>query len=368
MTWVRQIAALAVVLVAACAWADQRTVDAAIQREAAGDYAGAAAALEKLAREAPDDPFADDALFEAAVLAEERLADPARAARLYDEVATKYAQSRLSRRARARADFLTASLRSGAGPLTEFQRLTQSGAQPPDTAGMERLLAAHPDFALADRALYWLGARYLEAHREPDGVARLLELERRFPSSEWAPRAKKARAELLLKQRHPLEARRLFAELAASSSPMVRAAGREGLGDVRAALVRGALAAAALAYLVAFALLHLVRLGGMGRLRQVPTEVLYYLPVAALFVVAGATENAAIGWATAAIAVGGAAVIWLGAALTARRLERGPVPTVGRLARSAATALAVLAVAYLAVQSTGLTDLVVETLRAGPER
>src|SRR5581483_1362017 len=68
----------------------QAEFDAATALEAKGEYAQAADALEKLARERPDDPFADDALFEAATIAEERLGDPERAARLYDAVAKKY--------------------------------------------------------------------------------------------------------------------------------------------------------------------------------------------------------------------------------------------------------------------------------------
>jgi hypothetical protein len=39
-----------------------------------------------------------------------------------------------------------------------------------------------------------------------------------------------------------------------------------------------------------------------------------------------------------------------------------------RALRVAGAALAVLAVMVVAVQTTGLTDLVVETLRSGPER
>ncbi|HWM85678.1 MAG TPA: hypothetical protein VNO33_07565, partial [Kofleriaceae bacterium] len=47
--------------------------------------AEAAAALEKLAREAPEHAMAPEALFRAADLFEDRLADPARALALYEE-------------------------------------------------------------------------------------------------------------------------------------------------------------------------------------------------------------------------------------------------------------------------------------------
>ena len=95
----------------------QKEFEAATAREGKGDYAGAAEALEKLGHELPKSSYADDALFEAAVVAEEHLADPARAARLYEEVATRYPSSRLARRARTRADFLHSSLSTGEAPL-----------------------------------------------------------------------------------------------------------------------------------------------------------------------------------------------------------------------------------------------------------
>jgi len=103
---------------------------------------------------------------------------------------------------------------------------------------------------------------------------------------------------------------------------------------------------------------------GRRRLRRAPTELLYYLPVAGLFAAAGATENAAIGWATGGMAAGGAVITWLTGAGTPERAVRWPERTL----RALALALAVLSLAFIAIQWAGLTDLVVETFRAGPER
>jgi hypothetical protein len=344
---------------------DQREFDSAIKRESAGDWSGAAAALERLGHDRPDSNFADDALFEAAVLSEERLSDPVAAARLYREVATKYPQSRLARRARTRADFLDASLRTGAQPLAEYQRILSEGARDPRGAvlAMEQLLASHPDFALADRALFWLGSRLVEAGRERDGVARYLELEQRFPASEWARRSMKARADLALRAGRTTEARGLYLTLSRSADPIARAGGVEGLRAVGTSRLRRALVVASLIYLALFLAFHLVV--GRRRLWPLPTELLYYLPVAGLFTAAGATENALIGWATGGMAAGGALVTWIVAAGT---LARGHIGGVERLLRAIGLALAVLAVAFVAVQWSGLTDLVLETVRNGPER
>lgn len=359
--------------------AGQAEFEAAVAREASGDYAGAASALEELARRRPDDAFADDALFEAASLAEERLGDPQRAARLYGELLARYPSSRLQRRARARADFLARSLATGAEPLRVYQEiLADYPRRPPaeSLARMERLLAEHPDFALADRALFWLGTAYVTAGRRTDAERALLALETKFPSSEYAPRGKRLRGDLLLGAGHPLAARALYRELATHADPTVRAAGEEGLRDVRRAITRWTLFGLGVAYFAGFVLVELVRLRRARRraeaqtpaARRLPTELLFYAPIAALFTVAAATEHRAIGLATAIIAAGGGLLVWLSGARTTAALAAGPVAPRPRLLRAVAVGAAALALAYVAIQGAGLTDLVVETLRSGPER
>ena len=349
----------------------QQRFAAATTQEAKGQFAEAADALERLGHEQPNDSFAPDALFEAAVVSEERLADPTRARRLYAEVAAKYPQSRLSRRAQTRADFLARSLTTGEAPLREYDDILAGASARPRSesrARMEALLQKWPDFALADRALFWLGQRLAEERRWDEAMTRFAELERRFPSSEWALRAKKARADILLGRGHPFVARALYRELQASSDPVSRSAGKEGLADSVSYLVRGVFVVLCIIYLVVFAWLHVRAVSPRARLRAVPIELLYYLPVAVLFVAAALTENRAIGLATTGIAVGGAAVVWLTSLGVAARLDRGPLSPLQRTGRVVAVALAVGALMFLAVQATGLTDIVLETIRSGPER
>jgi TolA-binding protein len=351
--------------------ASQREFEAATALEARGQFREAATALEKLARDKPTDSFAADALYEAAVVSEERLSDPAHARALYDEVATKYASSRLSRRARTRADFLGRSLSTGEEPLREYDAILGGAAQRPPAesrARMEALLQKWPSFALADRALFWLGQRLAEERRWAEAQAKLLEIERRFPASEWALRAKKARADIILSRGHPFVARALYRQLQASSDAVARSAGNEGMSDSTSWIVRAILVAVSIAYLFGFAVAHLRTVQPRARLRRVPIELLYYAPVAALFVIAALTENRAIGLATTGIAIGGAIVVWLTSLAFAARLERGPMSLGARAGRAAAVVVAVCALGFLAVQATGLTDIVVETFRAGPER
>ena len=67
-------------------------------------------------------------------------------------------------------------------------------------------------------------------------------------------------------------------------------------------------------------------------------------------------------------AVGGAAIVWLTSLGFAARLDRAPMSAAARAGRIAAVTLAIVALVFLAVQATGLTDIVIETFRSGPER
>ncbi|HEX8952009.1 MAG TPA: tetratricopeptide repeat protein, partial [Polyangia bacterium] len=329
----------------------QQRFAAATALEARGQFADAADALERLGHEQPADSFAPDALFEAAVVAEERLADPKRARRLYEEVATKYPSSRLSRRARTRADFLARSLSTGEEPLRAYDDILAGAAarsRAESSARMVALLQKWPDFALADRALFWLGQRLAEERRWDEAIARFSELERRFPSSEWALRAKKSRADILLSRGHPFVARAIYKELVAHGDAIARSAGHEGLADSVSWIVRAIAVVACILYLVVFAWLHVRAVVPRARLRKVPFELVYYAPVAALFVAAAITENRAIGVATAGIAVGGAVVVWLSSVGVAARLDRGPLSAAARAGRVAAVVLAVVALMFLA--------------------
>ena len=75
-----------------------------------------------------------------------------------------------------------------------------------------------------------------------------------------------------------------------------------------------------------------------------------------------------IGIATAILAVGGGLIVWLSAVGFQVRIERGAMGAGERWRRAVALVAAVVSLMFLAVQTTGLTDLVVETLKWGPER
>jgi TolA-binding protein len=349
----------------------QKDFEAATALEAKGDFAGAARALEALAAAHPDDSFADDALFEAALLAEERLANPAHALELYRKVLERWPNGRLSRRAKTRVDFLSQSLRTGAEPLVEFQAITSGvSARPPaeSIARMEQLLAKHPDFALADRSLFWLGQALADAGRHADALPRWEELARRFPSSEWTVRAIKAKGDLLLRTGHPLDARRVFESLASRPDMLARAFAEEGLRQAKSVLVLRTLFFVSLGYLALFLLAHVVLFVRLRERPKLHAELLYYLPVAALFSIAGATENVSIGITTTSIAAGGAVILFATVSLAGAQAKQKPLTRLSVALRGGAAALAALALAFAAIHATRLTELVLETLKMGPER
>src|SRR5207253_6018472 len=153
---------------------------------------------------------------------------------------------------------------TGEGPLREYDDILAQASTRPRPESRQRmldLLQRHPDFALADRALFWLGQQLAEDRQWAAAQARFLELESRFPSSEWGLRAKKSRADILLSRGHPMRARALYRELTGARDPLARSAGQEGLADSVSWIVRAILVVVALLYLVAFALVHLRGIG-----------------------------------------------------------------------------------------------------------
>ena len=231
---------------------------------------------------------------------------------------------------------------------------------------MDALLAAHPDFALADTALLWLANLDAREGKSAAAAERYLTIERRFPDREAWALARKGRADLALATSHPFTARALYQSILdspASAHRPVADAARAGLRLARTALLRLLAFTLALACLTLFFAWSLFWSRPLY-LRPLPTELHYYLPVAALFSLCAATENRAIALATATVAVGGAAILFV----TTRAAARAATSTPRRLLFAFAVAAAALSLTYAALYTQNLLDFVLETLRAGPER
>jgi tetratricopeptide (TPR) repeat protein len=333
-----------------------------------GRDAEAAEVFRRIVAEAPADPFADDALFELARLEEEKLADPAGAARDYRRLAHDYPDSRLAVRAQRRAEALGRELGpegAAAGAAAEWGRIFYGfAARPrPETIRLvEDFLARHSDFPDAAQAIYWLATLLEGEGRTRDALARLREVETRFATSEWAPRAHTREGDLLLDA----------GDLDGAEAAFRTVGSAEGLARVavwrwraRASIVAWVVvAAAAVAGLVA------VRrgAGSFRPLLRAPFELLFLLPVVGILAAAALTENAVLGHAVEAICAGGLAAAWLsGAALEAARAA-GRLGVRRVVAHVALTSAAVLAVCYIAVTREKLVDQLWETIRFGADR
>ena len=100
------------------------------------------------------------------------------------------------------------------------------------------------------------------------------------------------------------------------------------------------------------------------RWKHFPSEVLFLLPIVSLFIFAAYRSHAAIGPSVLLLCVGGVAVTWLnGLALTA-----APTVSAKRVGiHVLANIVGVVSLAYITLHRNGLIDLLVQTIRFGPD-
>jgi len=355
------------------AWADDggAALQAAQQRAAAGD-ARAIETLEELGAARPITRWTDDAWRSAAQLAE-RARDFSRARRAFAEAAATATDA--TSRARAQSD--VARLDAMVGPAGQWadvagahDRLAQSirsgrGDPAPALRELEALVRDSGGYPGATNAMLVIA----EGWERDDEPGRAIDwLHRALASARPAERLRvhAALARTLIRAQDLDAAREV---IPAITDPGLAADLR---GDIATAERRRAIRRAVLAILVALvglATVALRRTAGSWRvagrrLVRPPVEVLYYVPIAALLAVVAQTGNPAAGRAVVAISVVGCIVAWISGVL----FEGRPRPSLPRLALHVALcALAVLAAAYLVIDQTRLTNVLIETWRGGHE-
>jgi tetratricopeptide (TPR) repeat protein len=355
--------------------------DRAARAMAEGDHARAAGMFVHVADTHPDHPLAAEALFSAARLHAERLAQPARALALYRRLVERYPHSRTALAAERRAADIERQLEPGGqsdAALARFTEILQrfsASNEAESIAAVEALLAEHPTWPGTPRALLWLAEIHRRAGRTAAALARYLQAARDWPDSEENAHAWRGAGDMAARLDRFDEALAYY-----HSMPVTVPAQQRSRDDALAALARDRWRARL--YTACFALVALVFLGLIASLRHAtgsaraslralarpPTEALYMLPIAALLLGVAFTGHEAIAPAVAIMCGGALALAWLSGAALDHARARG----VGRhrlrvLAHTAAVSLAVLALCYIAVQRGHLVDMLLETVRFGPE-
>lgn len=368
-------------LAASAAAADERDAfTAAIRLAAEGEHEQAARALVELADRSPDDGLADDALLKAAQIREEQLADPLGASTLYRRVVDRYPSGRLARRAERRLQVLERGM--GGDPrwadvLGQYQAILSrygGGQRKRAVDDMKRLVEANPGFPLAGEARFWIGNSYRHDgwfDKAVDWYRRAYR-DSRDPDLVW--RAKKAESDALMSRGDFDDAEAILTRLD-SDDPARRQMVASALDKLRRERSRSRIASSGYIVLVAFSLAMLLALwrsaGGarqtLRALLRPPTELIFLLPVAAIWIAVAFTSNTLVARAVVEIAIGGVAITWLSGAAIAAARAAGKLTRRRLIAHAIAAGLAVLAICYTAVESERLLDVINETVQFGPE-
>lgn len=354
--------------------------DRAARAMSEADHARAAEMFVHVAEAHPDHPLAAEALFSAAKLYAERLAQPGRALALYRQLVERHPHSRTALAASRRAADIERQLDPGGqsdAALARFTEILQGFSARPEAASIaavEALLAEYPTWSGAPRALLWLAEIHRRAGRTQDALDRYLQAARDWPDSEENAHAWRGAGDMAARQDRFDQALRYY-----HSMPVTVPAQLRSRDDALDALARDRwrarifIACHVLVALVFLGLLAALRLAAgsarasLGALARPSTEALFMFPIAALLLAVSFTGHEAIAPAVAIMSGGGLALVWLSGAA----LERAP--SAGRrrlrvLVHTAAVSLAVLALCYIAVHRGHLVDMLLETLRHGPDR
>jgi tetratricopeptide (TPR) repeat protein len=329
-------------------------------------------------------PADADALFAAGRACEDRLVDPARALAIYERILRELPSSRVASAAEHRA----AQLRPLVGDRGQHAReaaelarlIAQAGSSDPANGGglsIDQVIArgdalAALDWPGAPDAAVWLADWLRGAGRFDDARARYAAVIAKWPRSTQAATARRGEAGAAIDAHDWNEAESLVASLS-TVEPADRVLRDELAGEIRQGRTRDRFyivawigVAVVLAGLVA-SLIEASRRAGKRPPLVPPIEVMFLAPVAAVIVGVSFTANRVIAPAVATISIGGLVLAWLsGAALDLVRASNRPIRA-RSLAHVAGCLIAVVALVYISMTRDGLIDLLIETVRVGPE-
>ncbi|MBL4637232.1 MAG: tetratricopeptide repeat protein [Kofleriaceae bacterium] len=345
-----------------------------------GNDARAAELLQILSVEHPESPFADDALFLAAQLLEEKLSKPAQARVLYQKLTKDYPDSRASLAASRRLAALNEALgtdEEGVAPLVRFQTILKefpNRSLDTSEAMAMAVLRDFPHWTGAHRIQLWLASSarsrgdleaaesYYDEIRSGD-APRSAKLQALFGASEI--HVIRGQYDSAIRLLDSLDTRTDLSQGEVESATELRE--KLHTSQNRSRLLQLSLVVFS-TMLVSFLVLlkrHCASWSAFGRaLRTPPSEFFYLLPICLLFVIMAMTGHEEIGPAVAIICGGGLIVSWI-AGVTMSAMS--PL-TPGKAILSAAFATAATSsLCYFALYRSQLLDLVATTVRFGPE-
>jgi hypothetical protein len=346
---------------------------------ASGDTAAIERAVGAVAALAPED-VDPDALFAAARACEDKLLDPGRAVVLYERLIAAHPTARAATAAGRRARLLRAQVGpngEAAALAAELARLVAraDGLAADDvTERADRLAAAA--WPGAPAAALWLADWLRRSRRFDAAQARYAAVIARWPERPEAQAALRGATGCALDARDWA-----LADTLARRLPVATAADRAVRDDLLDEAARGRrrghwYAGAWIALFGALAglagsLLEAALRSPAGTRRSAlrpPLEAVFLVPVAVVLIGVAFTTHRLIAPAVTTIAAGGLALTWLSGAALERLRVHGRSSRLRTAGHVAACVAGVAALAYIAVTRDHLIDMLIETVRFGPER
>ena len=309
-------------------------------------------------------PASPDVRFAAARACEDRLADPARALALYEQILRESPDAGVAIAAERRAGALREQVGDRADRARSLSALIATAdvrAEPDVIAAADALAAAR--WPGAPGAALWLAEWLRRIGRFADADARYRAVIARWPASPEAALAAAGVAGCALDARDWDRAEQLAAALPAEGASdrllrdnLLRDA-RRGRRAERLYAAAWIALAGALALLVA-SLADACLRGGRRRPPLAPIELWFAAPIAVFVIAAVAIAERPLVPAAATISLAGVAAVWLSGAARAALRARGRPSRVRTLVQLAAVALALAAAGYLAVVGGHVIELV----------
>lgn len=318
-----------------------------------------------------------DELFAAGRACEDKLLDPARALAIYDRILAEMPDARVAAAARRRAD----SIRSELGPHGEHaqraaelaQLIARADTLPAAEVTRRATVLADAAWPGASAAALWLADWQRRTAQLEAAQAQYAAIVARWPGTPQAATALRSGAGTALDAHRWSLAEDLATRLAAEDP-----ADRVLRDDLFIAAARGRfrdrlylaawLVLAAVVLALALSLTEAALRGGRRRpsLRP-PVEVLFLAPASAVLLGAAVTANRAIVPAVAWLCIGGLVFAWLSGATLDLLRTRGRAVRARALMHVLVCIVGVAALGYIALMRDGLLDMLVETVRFGPD-